>query len=168
MSPRQSKWERKANPGRLILQPRDKEIMVALYAFRLLSREQIQSLFGFNCLRRGNARLRKLYDHQYLSRSFLPTIRGSSKAVYCLGPQGALVVGEELGLDPKAVRKSTKKISQLKELFLTHALELNDIRIAFSQAIQNHPEMSLERWLAEDECGRLRGRPFSGLLPALP
>jgi hypothetical protein len=152
MNTRASKWERTKKPGRLILQPRDREIIVAVYTFRFLMREQIQRLFGLNCTRRVNIRLRKLYDHHYLSRFFLPTVRGSGKAVYHLGPKGVTVIAEELGLDPGLVKKKVKGISQLKELFLTHALQLNEVRIAFTHAIENFSGMSLERWINDNDC----------------
>ncbi|MBW2063309.1 MAG: replication-relaxation family protein [Deltaproteobacteria bacterium] len=152
MRGRASKWERKKNPERLILQPRDRELIVTIYAFRFLTREQIQRLFGFNCIRRVNLRLRKLYDHQYLSRTFLPTIRGSAKALYYPGPKGVPIIAEELGKDPSLIKKKIKGISQLKEFFLAHALQLNEVRITFTQAIQKNPGISLERWINDNDC----------------
>jgi len=152
VSGKTSKWERKKNPDRLILQPRDREIVVTLYAFRLLTREQIQRLFDFDCIRRANNRLRKLYDHDYVSRSFLPTIRGSAKAVYFVGRRGKAVIAEELGVDLGVIKKKEKGFSQLKELFLTHALQLNDVRIAFSRDIRNHSQIRWETWVNDNDC----------------
>ncbi len=146
------RWQRNQHPETLVLQPRDKEIMVALYAFRFLTREQIQRLFGFSCLRRANMRLRKLYDHQYVCRRFLPTTRGSGQALYYLGKEGVSVVAQELGLDPLLVKQKAREIARLKPLFLDHGLELNDLRITICQAIGDHPQMSLERWVSEDQC----------------
>jgi len=97
-------------------------------------------------------RLRKLYDHQYLSRAFLPTIRGSSKAIYFLGHKGIEVIAQELGIDPLLIQRKVKEIAQLKEIFLTHSLEINEVRINFSQAIQNHSRMSLESWINDNDC----------------
>jgi hypothetical protein len=114
MSVKVSKWKRKKNPDRLILQPRDRKIIVALYSFRILTREQIQRLFGLACTRRANNRLRKLYDHHYLSRKFLPTTKGSPKAIYYLGPEGVNVVAQELGIDPANIKKKVKETSRLK------------------------------------------------------
>jgi len=76
-------------PSPLILQPRDREMIVSTYQFGFLSRDQIQRLFGLGSVGRANIRLRKLFDHGYLSRQFLPTNGGSSKALYFLGPQGS-------------------------------------------------------------------------------
>jgi DNA-binding PadR family transcriptional regulator len=138
----------------MILQPRDRKIMAALHAFRMLSREQIASLFGFRSTRRVNSRLRKLYDHGYLSRSFQPTIRGSAKAIYYLGPKGAGVAARELGIELKAIRRQRKHTSELRELFLAHTMELNDVRISVSRAIRNHPETKLERWISDTDCAQ--------------
>jgi protein involved in plasmid replication-relaxation len=152
MTGRVSRWKRQKDPARMLLQPRDREIMKAVYSFRMLSRTQIETLFDFKCTRRVNSRLRKLYDHHYLSRSFLPTVRGSAKAIYYLGPRGISVVAEDLGIDLNSIKRKCKAISKLRELFFSHALELNDIRIAFSLAIENHHEMELERWINDNDC----------------
>jgi hypothetical protein len=98
--------------------------------------------------------LRKLYDHGYLSRSFLPTIRGSAKAIYYLGSKGAIVAARELGIDPQSIKRQRKHTSELRELFLSHAMELNDVRIAISKAIRNHPETKLERWISDTDCAQ--------------
>ena len=152
MSGKTTKWGRQKKPRRVILQPRDREIIIAIFTFRLLTREQIARLFDFHSSRRVNFRLRQLYDHQYLSRFYLPTIRGSSKAIYYLGPKGVVVIAEELGLDANQIKRQRKSTRDLRELFLTHALELNDVRIAFSQAIAKQETMSLERWISDLDC----------------
>ena len=152
MNARTSKWERKSNPPRLILQPRDKAIIMALYAFRYLTRQQLQRLFAWRCTRRINMRLRKLYDHHYVSRTFLPTLRGSGKAVYYLGRRGMPIAAGESDTDIAEVKSAAKHASRLKALFLTHSLEINSVRITMSQAICNNPQMSLETWLNETEC----------------
>jgi hypothetical protein len=152
ISNNKSRWSRTQNPDRLILQPRDREIMAGIYSFRFLTREQVQRLFAFNCVRRVNVRLRKLYDHHYLSRVFLSTTRGSGKAVYFLDPEGAAVVAGELGLDLGVIKNKTKGLSQLKDFFLHHGLELNEVRINLSQAIAYQPEMKLESWINDNDC----------------
>ena len=99
MENKASRWKRKKNPGRIILQPRDRDILQTVYAFRVLSREQLQQLLGIDGTRRINQRLRKLYDHKYLSRYFLHNNRGRAKAIYYLGPRGAELVADDLGVD---------------------------------------------------------------------
>lgn len=152
MADKTSKWHRKKNPGRMILQHRDKEIIKTVYAFRVISRQQIQQMFGINGTRRINQLLRKLYDHKYLSRCFLHNMHGIAKAIYYLGPHGAVLVAEELGVDLNVIKRKRKATSKLHELFLNHALGLNDIRITFNIGIKNYPEMDLERWINDNDC----------------
>jgi hypothetical protein len=120
----------------------------------MLAREQIASLFGFRSIRRANSRLRKLYDHGYLSRTFRPTIRGSAKAIYYLGPKGIEVVAQGLGIEEQEIKRKRKQLLELRELFLDHTMELNDVRIAISQAIRNNPETVLERWISDTDCAQ--------------
>jgi hypothetical protein len=152
MNARTSKWEREPHPPRLILQPRDEIIIMALYTFRYLSREQLQRLFGWRCIRRINMRLRRLYDHHYLSRTFLPTVRGSGKAIYYLGHRGIPIASQKSGTDISKVTNAAKQTAQLKALFLTHALQINDVRITVTQAVRNHPHVNLETWVNENDC----------------
>ena len=149
---KKSRWDRQPNPGRLILQARDRQIIIGIYSYRLLSSDQVQGLFGFHCLRRVNSRLRQLYDHGYLSRSFLPTTRGSGKAVYTLGPKGTAIIAEESGQDLEVIKRKMKGVSQLKEFFLSHNLDLNRVRINLSQAILRQPGLKLETWINDYDC----------------
>lgn len=152
MANKASRWKRNKNPGRLILQQRDREIIKSIYSFRILTRQQLQNLFRINSTRRANQRLRKLYDHKYLSRYYLPTIRGSAKAIYYLGPRGAAIIADELGIDLNLVNRKLKSTSKLQELFLNHVLGLNDIRIAFYLGLDIYPALSLERWINDNDC----------------
>jgi hypothetical protein len=162
MENKASKWRRKKNPDRIILQQRDREIIKSIYSFRLLTRQQLQELFCINGTRRANQRLRKLYDHKYLSRYFLPTIRGSAKAIYYLGPKGAAIIADELGIDLNIVNRKRKSTSKLQELFLNHVLGLNDIRIAFYLGLDIHPGMALERWINDNDCHQQYRAPVGG------
>jgi hypothetical protein len=152
MENKASRWNRKKNPGPMVLQPRDQEIIKAVYEFRVISRQQLQQLFDMNGARRMNQRLRKLYDHKYLSRNFLHNNRGSAKAIYYLGPRGAILVADELGVDLNVIKRKQKATSRLHELFLDHALGLNDIRIAFNLGLANRPGMDLECWINDNDC----------------
>ena len=96
-------------PSAALVQPRDKEIILACYTYGFLVREQIQKLFDFNSVSKVNMRLRKLYDHNYLSRRFLPTPRGSLKAVYFAGSNGIDTIAEALGIDANDEKKPKEK-----------------------------------------------------------
>lgn len=149
---RKSRFKRSSDSGRVFLQPRDEMVLALVSEFRLLSREQLQRLLDYPCVTRINIRLRKLYDHGYLSRRFLPVVRGSSKALYFLGPKGVGIVSESLSIDPVELEKERNNISEGKDLFLNHQLSLNETRMSFTLEIKNNRQLSLERWLSEKDC----------------
>lgn len=136
----------------IILQPRDEVIMAFVAEFRLLSRPQLQDLLDFPCVTRINIRLKKLYNHGFLDRRFLPTIMGNPQALYFLGPNGVINVAQNSGIDPTRLEKDRRHIHDRKDLFLNHHLFLNEVRIAFALAIREHRAMSLERWIKEKDC----------------
>ena len=136
----------------LVLQPRDEVILIFMTEFRLLSREQLQKLLDFPCTTRINIRLKKLYDQGYLSRLALPTVTGAPKALYYLGPQGAALVADNVGTDLLILERERKHLQDRKVLFLNHQLFLNDVRIAFTLAINAYAQMTLKRWIKERDC----------------
>lgn len=153
---RRSPFTRVADPALLVLQPRDEAIIEAVYHYGLLTGEQVQKLVGFGCAPRRNVRLRALFDHGYLDRKFLPTIRGSAKVVYVLGPKGVFIAAQKLGLDPVEVKRRRKAALAMKPLFLEHALQVNDIRLVFTLAMEGHPAMKLDRWKHTPELSEVR------------
>jgi hypothetical protein len=136
----------------LVLQARDELIMAFIAEFSLLSRSQLQKLLDFPCTTRINIRLKKLYEHGFLSRRSLPTSLGKPQASYYLGHRGVINVCQNTGIDPLRLEIERKHIQDQKDLFLNHQLFLNEMRIAFTLAIAEHPHMSLERWIKERDC----------------
>ena len=149
---RESKWQRAKNPKPIFLQERDQEMLVSVYEFGFLTRQQIQRLFNFNCVTRINVRLRKLFDHGYLSRRFLPTIKGSSQTLYFLGPRGMELISERTGHDALEIKKKQKNCYERKELFFDHDLLLNDVRIGVYKALAGMPGTALDRWVSYTDC----------------
>lgn len=154
---RKNRFQRAREPDPIALQPRDEIIVALVSEFRFLAREQLQRLLDFPCVTRINIRLRKLYDHGYLSRRFLPTVSGSPKALYVLGPRGVLIASESLNLDHRQVEKERMAVLQEKDLFLDHQTLLNETRICLTAAINNTQQMRLERW-SKDHQIRLPGQ----------
>lgn len=150
---RRSKFEPDRQRSPLSLQPRDILIVQAVYECRFLSRAQIQRLFNFHCVTRANIRLRKLFDHGYLSRRFLPTVKGSGVAVYCLGSKGIPLIAEHLDFDEQLVKSKRRDALEVKDFFLTHDLLVNDVRIATVLACRNNPELQFVQWIDQRECG---------------
>ena len=149
---RKSKWKRAKVPEPIVLQLRDKEIIASVYEFEFLTREQIQNLFNFHCTVRANIRLRKLFDHGYLSRRFLPTDRGSAKALYLLGLKGIQIVSEQSVEDPLEIKKKQQKLLEKKDLFFSHDLMVNTVRLSFYRAFKNYDGLNLERWISASDC----------------
>lgn len=98
----------------------------------------------------GNFRLQKLYHHKFLNRIHLPTVRGSSQAIYCLDREGVSVAAEILGVSPASIPWKYKN-RDVKPLFLRHLLAVNDVRVAFEVAARSNPEHELLLWLGELE-----------------
>ena len=132
------------------LQPRDGEILDAVYGHRFLSSGQIQEMF-FGCTTRSNTRLRKLWEHEYLDRHYLRPLvfHGSSEAIYSLGRRGVDMVTESLGADRAEVKENREKDRRLRPFFVEHVLAVNDFRIGFESAVEKHPDLELERWINE-------------------
>lgn len=66
----------------IILQARDRHLLLALETLRVIDREQASRIAPFNSVSRANARLSALTRAQLVKRSFIGTLRGGRKAVY--------------------------------------------------------------------------------------
>lgn len=149
---RESKWQRAKNPKPIFLQERDQEILFSVYEFGFLTRQQIQRLFAFNCVTRANLRLRKLFDHGYLSRRFLPSVRGTSQTLYFLGPRGIQLIAERTGTDALEIKKKQRNCYERKQLFFDHDLLLNEVRIGIYGALSNNDSTILDQWIGYTDC----------------
>ena len=149
-SRRASRFERPEKPSTLILQPRDREILAAVYGHRFLSSSQIRDMF-FGCTTRSNTRMKKLWENQYLDRHYLRPLafHGSSQAIYSLGQRGVDIVTESLGIDRAEVKRNRDKDCQINPFFIEHILSINDFRISFQEAVERHTELQFERWINE-------------------
>lgn len=146
---RLSRYQRASSPPPLVLQERDRQILAAVGQHRFLSREQIERLF-FGTTTRANYRLQKLWNHGFLNRLHLPTVRGSSQAIYCLDRHGVPVAAEVLGVPPATIPWKYKN-RDVGALFLKHLLAVNDVRIAFEFTARENPDHELLLWLPEQD-----------------
>lgn len=123
----------------------DRRIIQLVYDYRLLSQRQLERL-----LRRSKPTvqrlLRRLYDHRYLERVFLPLATfGSSPALYILDRQGIDLL-RRMGVED-FTGVPTKTVSSM---YIEHTLAINEFRIAVAQACQAH-DWQVTRWLTENE-----------------
>ena len=144
---RLSKWRRIDSAVPHVLTDRDMAIVAAVADYRLLSRSQIQRLLAFGTVTRVNFRLQKLFHHGYLARHFLPTVKGSSQAVYMLDQSGLPVAAERLGKDTAGLWRPQDKLSPF---FLAHTLAVNDVRIAYALTARAHDDHELVTWLSAE------------------
>ena len=116
------------------LTERDTQVVLSVYAYRALRREQIEKLF-FPSQNTANTRLQRLYQHGFLERRWSPVEygQGTGQAIYLLAEKGADLVAQQLGIDRGAVVWK-ESYNQVGSPFLEHTLMVNDVRIAVTQA----------------------------------
>jgi len=132
--PRLPRFTRSKTPPPLQLTERDVRILDTVAAYRLLTREQIQRLlFAPTGTTAAKRRLMLLYQSGLLGRIALPLRNafGAARAVYYI---------ERAGLDVLSLHgeETTDRALPAKhpssEIFLEHALDTADVRIAFELA----------------------------------
>lgn len=138
---------RLVNPQSLRLKSRDLDILHAIHTYRFLTTPQIMQLF-FRSLKHAYKRLYKLYHHRLVNRHFLGIYldKMNTRMVYVLDELGAELLRTERGLNIRWYKSITSK--PLTTLFLRHALEVNDVRIAVEQACQQQG-IELLKWVSE-------------------
>jgi len=145
---KRKRHKRQKSPSGMILQPRDIDVMEAVYRFRVLSQAQIATLF-FGSKATAQFRLEKLYDHQFLERKFLPVSLGDGRSptLYVLDRKGAETLRTERGYDEVKWFGTSKGLSAD---FLSHTMAINDVMVRVSLACRVHG-FTLEKWQAENE-----------------
>jgi hypothetical protein len=148
------------NPPAIHLTERDRQVLVALYNFRVLTTPQIQKLYFpskkgskddtrfISCRRR----LHKLYHNKFVERLRVPVLSGTGTRplVHALKQLGAEVVAKSLDVGEINWKARDNKISPI---VLDHLLEINDVRVAVELATRDSPFV-LNEWLDERELKR--------------
>jgi hypothetical protein len=139
--------ERLKNPTPMRLTERDIQIIRAVYDCRVLTTQQLQSLF-FPSLHQAYARLSLLYHHGFLDRKFLGVYadKMNTPIMYVLERRGAELLQAHLGLDLVWSRET----KELGTQFLEHTLAINSVRIAVTKAAQQ-AGFTLVIWLGESD-----------------
>ena len=145
---RRRPYQRPRKPKPMREGDNDRRIVQLVYHYRILSQKQLERLMGRSpsTLQRL---LRRLYDHRYLDRVFLPvTTLGSSPALYILDKKGQELL-HRMGIE----MMSNPPSSSLSAMFLEHTLAINSFRIAVEQACQTQG-WTVERWLSDHDLKR--------------
>jgi len=137
------------DPPRMRLTERDTQVVLAVYEYRALRREQIERLF-FPSRNTANERLQRLYQHGFLERRWAPVEfgQGTSQAIYLLAEKGADLVAQQLGIDRGTVAWQESH-NEVGSPFLEHTLMVNDVRIAVTQAA-SQAGYTIEKWVKEE------------------
>jgi hypothetical protein len=118
-------------PARMVLGDNDRRIITYLSDYRILTQRQLERLLGRS---RPTVQrlLRRLYDHRYLNRVFLPVgAHGSSPCLYILD-RNSLPLLQEMGMALKGRLISPHQSG----MHLRHSLAINEVRIALTQACE--------------------------------
>lgn len=150
----------------MVLTERDKRILHAVHEYRMLTREQVERLFfqpengqnHFTKTSKARHRLKVLYQNNYLERVPLPVGNASWawQPVYRLARAGAQIVAADLGASIKELAywgkgdDKDRRATEVTPLFLQHALDINDVRIATTLAAQGC-RYWIEKWLDDRE-----------------
>jgi hypothetical protein len=129
---------------RMLLTPRDLEILRAVYRHRLLRSTHLVALFGGSS-QTTLRRLQLLFHHGYLDRPPMQLdwyTRGSEPFVYALGNRGAEVLEAEGVVRRGSVRWDTKN-RNLSRVFLHHTLMVAEVMVAFEAACGNREGVRL-------------------------
>lgn len=135
---RRPRFERALVP-RIVLTPRDLDLLRAAYRHRLLRSPHLVALSGGS--RQGTLRrLQLLFHHGYLDRPPMQLdwyARGSEPLAYALGNRGAEVLKAE-GLSRQGGIRWNTKNRNLSRVFLHHTLAVAEVMVAFEVACRNH------------------------------
>ena len=137
------------NP-QLILQPRDQELLRAVYEYRFVHSDHILALVpGFEASQQVSLcrRLNKLYRNGYLDRppQQLAHYKANEKIAYALGDRGADALAQHYGIDRGKI-SWRKKNMETGDLHIKHALMVSNFRVAMTLAIEKLPEVNLLFW----------------------
>jgi hypothetical protein len=153
----------------MVLTPRDHDILCHVYRFRRMTREQVERLLfrpdhGQDHPTKTNIarkRLRLLFHHGYLERIPMPAANAkwALRPVYRLSRKGAELIANELGTTPGKLRYWGKgddddhRATEVSQLFLNHALDINDVRIAVQHGAAGLG-CTVEEWLDDTDLKR--------------
>lgn len=116
---------------RIQLTDRDRAVLYDLFHYRFLPTSLIQRRH-FGSETRARARLKLLYHHSYIDRTFLPSIGPTtSEAVYSLGPAAVGELAVIYGLEPEEIKRKRRPI---EPFFLAHELLVARFRVSLAHA----------------------------------
>lgn len=146
------------NNQAVVLQARDRHLLSELGQLRLIDLSQAQRIGGFGSYQRTHDRLTRLRGGGLLRKFFLPTAAGGRKAVYCLSPSGA----ELVGADSRPLKRRSSGLL-IGDLFAFHQLQVNALLLELKYPVTPAPEAKarLTFWKTFQQ-------PLSKAVPLMP
>lgn len=152
---RQSRYIRpsKDKIANLVLHSRDLEIIQIVYDYRFLRTDHITSLIEGDRTS-IEKRLRKLWEHRYLERSFIPMIFGKEdatrRAIYSIDYRGANLLMKHKGADPKHL-KHVLRHNKPENSYVEHQLMATQFRIVLTLALAQTKQAKILFWRQDKE-----------------
>ncbi len=147
-------YKRSQTPPPIRLTQRDKDILVAIQEYRLLSAHQIEALLFSSEKTHGKRtvcqrRLQLLFHHGFIDRLASPVVLGEGRFpyVYVLDEPGASLVASQTGVDRAGLgwKPQDKKLGVS---FVQHSLAVNDVRLVFNLLAQAD-HFTVAEWIGE-------------------
>ena len=152
---RQSRFIRppKQKLKKLVLQPRDLEIIKTVYDYRFLRTDHLTALIPGDRTS-IEKRLRRLWEHRFIERSYQAIIPGqgmsTGKAIYSLDTRGAGLLAEENNIDPKHL-KYVIRHNKPHHVFLEHQLKISQFRCVLTLALRETGLAKILFWRQDKE-----------------
>lgn len=132
-------WERAQAPGAFRIQPRDVQILAAVFRHRFLQPAHVHAIFPDGSPANLNRRLKLLYDHGYLERpkAQRPTKILTEEIVYALANKGArFLEGLDHSLDIGRLDWNDRPGKPLGWPYMDHQLHVATFFVALERAAQ--------------------------------
>ncbi|MCC7570326.1 replication-relaxation family protein [Candidatus Micrarchaeota archaeon] len=126
---------------KLIVTPKQLEILLLLYRFRFLDRTHIQRFLNHKDRRRINAWLRDLSQRNIIGRKYSRSLKENTKpAIYHLSTQSRKILLEEPNIDKKSLKRVYREKNRSKK-FIEHWLLLADIYFYLDQQLKDEDKL---------------------------
>jgi hypothetical protein len=158
MSNQRKRKSRYIRPSRqslkqLVLQPRDLEIVKTVYEYRFLKTCHLTALITGDRTS-IEKRLRRLWEHRYIERSFLPVTPGiqqsTGQAIYSLDYRGANLLAKELQIESRHL-KHVLRHNKPQYVFLEHQLMITQFRCVLTLALRRTQSAEVVFWRQDKE-----------------
>jgi len=142
---------RRRKPSRVVITERDIDLFQALHLYGVMTRQQIQDCFGWNCVSDVNRRMRKLFDAGFLDRRFVPRKFGATPAVYLIGNEGVKILLEHRRGDVKSINRRRYRFKNISDSFLGHELLITEFACLLRSVFRRYRDCELREWLCDDQ-----------------